>query len=133
MTLLTRASDAKIEAVSAVYAPQLAGDLYAGEDLDPVAPCHIEADGLVYMSNATAADADANIDGWTMKGYSTGQPVTLFGPGVIAKYSDGGLTPGDTYYVGATDGRLDDAPTTGDPNGCARAKDESHIRIFRAH
>lgn len=131
MALVTRASDADIDMTSALYAPQIA-DLIAGEDLDPVAPCRIDAgDGLVYMSNATAADANAALDGFTPRAVKEGQPVTLFGVGTRFRYSAGGLTPGARYYMGATDGRLDTAATTGDAVGVAKAINDSDIRIVR--
>jgi hypothetical protein len=131
MALVARSSKANIGVANAQYAPQVAGNLYAGEALDPVAPAHIEADGLVYLSNATAADADAEIDGWTARAYAAGDPVTLIGRGARAKYSDGNLTPGARYYLAATDGRLDTAPTPGDSQGVAKAIDANDIRLIR--
>lgn len=131
MSLVTRVSNANIDMSSGLYAPQIA-DLIAGEALDVAAPCHIDAtDGLVYMSNGTAADADAAIDGFTPRAVASGEPVTLFGLGTRFRYSDGNLTPGAKYYLGATDGRLDTAATTGDAVGVAKAINAYDIRIIR--
>ena len=130
MTLLVRSSSANIDASTAQFANQITG-LVAGEDLDVCAPCHIHTDGLVYMSNATSANADAELAGFTPRAAKSGQPVTLFGAGARFKYSDGNLTPGATYYMGATDGRLDDTATTGDSVGVAQAIDAYDIRITR--
>lgn len=131
MALVTRSTDADIDMTSALYAPQLPG-LIAGEALDAAAPCHISAtDGKVYMSNATAADADAEVDGVNPVAALAGQPVTLFGASARFFYSDGNLTPGATYYLAATDGRLDDAATTGDAVGIAKAVDAYVLRVTR--
>lgn len=131
MSLITRSSSADVDTTSAMYANKFAG-LIAGEALDPVAPCRIHTDGLVYMSNGGADDANANIDGFSPpRAVAAGQPVTLFGVGTRFKYSDGNLTPGATFYIGATDGRLDDAATTGDAVGVAKAIDAYDIRIVR--
>lgn len=130
MSLVTRSSSAGIDISSAQFAPQIP-DLIAGEDLDMAAPCHIlAADGLVYMSNATAADADAALDGFTARPVKAGEPVTLFGKGTRFQYGSG-LTPGATLYMGATDGRLDTAATTGDANGVAKVINATDIRIVR--
>lgn len=131
MAAVTKASDADLEMGSAMYAPQIA-DLVAGEDLDKLAICHIDqSDGKVYMSNATAADADAEVDGITPRDVDSGEPVTLFGVGVRFRYSAGSLTPGATYYLGTADGGLDDAATTGDAVGVAKAINEYDLRLIR--
>lgn len=131
MTLVTRSSLASIDISSAKRAPQIA-DLIAGEDIDIAAPCHIDAsDGKVYMSNGTAADADAAVDGFAGRNASSGEPVTLFGNGVRFKYAASGLTPGATYFLGATDGRLDTAATTGDAVGVAKAINATDVRVVR--
>lgn len=139
MALITRSSNADFDAVSASVAPQISGSpedlggaLIAGEALDAVSPCYIKAsDGAVYMSNGTSANEAAKIDGFNMKPRAAGQTVTLVGKGAVAYYSDGSLTPGARYYIGATKGRLDAAATTGDAVGVAAAIDEYHIRVTR--
>lgn len=130
MSLLTRSASASPDANNIMYAQKVAGDLYAGEALDAVAPCYIKSDGLVYMSNGTSANAAAAMDGVTPQAYAAGEAVTLHNFG---RYRYGtGLTPGATYYIGATKGRLDTAATTGDAVGVARAINATDIRFTRA-
>lgn len=124
---------ARITTVTADYAhlhevqrtPNLNG-LVAGEALLAGAPCHIEGDGMVYMSNGTAANADAVVVGWTIKPYVVGEPVTLFGDGTVMEYGSG-LTPGARYFLATTDGRLDTAATTGGTTAIAVALDAKRI------
>ena len=133
MTTVTRSLQADMEGTSAIYAPRIS-DLIAGEDLNKAAPCRIDpTDGMVYMSNASAADANATLDGFTPRPVKAGQPVTLFGVATRFRYSDGNLTPGQMLYLGTADGELDDAPTTGDADGVAKAINTSDIRIIRDH
>lgn len=120
MALVTRGSNARVDASSAQFAPQISGDLLAGEALDAVAPCYIKAsDGKVYMSNGTAANEAAGCDGFTPRSYLAGEAVTLYGPGTKFEYATG-MTIGK-LYIGATAGRLDTATTTGDATGVAKA------------
>lgn len=131
MALVTRSSTPDIDISSAQYAPQIPAQV-AGEALDPVAPCYIGTDGKVYMSNGTAADANAAVDGFSPPySVAAGEAVTLMGKGTRYRYADSGLTPGQKLYVGATDGRLDDAATIGDANGVAKAINATDIRVIR--
>jgi hypothetical protein len=131
MALVTRAADASPDASTAQFAPQIP-DLIAGEAIDPVAPCRIDAsDGMVYMSNGTAADANARVDGFSARKAAAGQPVTLLGHGTRFRYAASGLTPGARLYVGATAGRLDDGATTGDAVGVAKVINATDIRVVR--
>lgn len=130
MALVTPIANITVEPVTArhVYRnPNLIG-LVAGEALLAAAPCHIESDGMVYMSNGTADNADAVVDGFTGKPYVAGEPVTLYGDGAIFEYA-AGLTPGAKLYLGTTDGRLDTSTTTGDSQGIAKALDAKHIQV----
>jgi hypothetical protein len=103
------------------------------EALDAAAPCYIKAsDNKIYMSNGTSANEAAEIDGFTGKSYTAGEPVTLFGEGTIFEYAASGLTGGVPLYIGATAGRLDTATTTGDSTGVARTINATHIRVTRA-
>jgi hypothetical protein len=134
MALVTVASDASLDADSAMRTPHvLAGDLFAGEALLACAPCYIkQSDGKVYMSNGTAATEPAGFDGFTPKAYAVGDAVALYGIGVMMRYSNGALTPGQKLYIAATAGRLDTTATTGDAVGVARAINASDIRVTRA-
>lgn len=129
MALVTRASDANMDMTTGSKIPTITGVL-AAEDLDIAAPCHINSSGTVEMSNATAANADAKVQGFTPRAVKSGQPVTLFGPGTRFRYAASGLTPGNTLYLGATDGRLDDGATTGDSTGVAVAVSATDIVVM---
>lgn len=131
MALITRASTASMDVSTGMFAPQITG-LMAGEVLDVAAPCYIKSsDGLVYMSNGTAATEPAEIIGFTARAVAAiGQPVTLFGKGARFSYGTG-LTPGDILYIGATAGRLDSAATTGDAVGVAQVLTATDIRVTR--
>lgn len=129
MALVTRSADASMDVSTGQFAPQITG-LYAGEDIDPAAPCYINSDGKVYMSNGTAANAAAAVDGFCPRSAKSGQPVTIFGEGTRFKYGSG-LTPGATLYVGATKGRLDTAATTGDSTGCVKCVNTTDIVVLR--
>lgn len=130
MALITRATTVSMDASTAMFAPQITG-LIAGEDLLAGAPVYIKSsDGLVYMSNGTAANEAAEIVGFTPRAVKSGQPLTVFGKGTRFNYATG-LTPGDKYYIGATAGRLDTATTTGDSVGVAQAITSTDIRVIR--
>lgn len=125
-------ANASLDASTGMFAAQITG-LFAGEDLDPAAPCWIDDDdGRVYMSNGTAAGEAAGFVGFTPRAAQAGQPVTLFSVGARFHYSAAGLTPGQKLYIAATAGRLDDAPTTGGQFAVARAIDPSDIQCIRA-
>lgn len=135
MALVTRLSTASPDTISAMRAPCIPASLgiVAGEDLGPAAPCYIKSsDGKVYMTDATTTGAASAVDGWTLQSYDAGQPVTLYGAGLIFEYAASGLTPGATLYAGATAGRLDTGETTGDTVGVAKAISATHIRVTRA-
>lgn len=131
MTAVVKSSSADGDMTSLLYANQIA-DLIAGEALTIASPCYIDAtDGKAYMSNGTAADASAKIDGFTVRPVASGEPCTLFGVGARFKYSDALLTPGATYYLGTADGGLDTAATTGDAVGVAQAINTNDLRVVR--
>ena len=131
MALITPAADPSPDGSTAQYAPQIA-DLIAGEDILACAPCRIDGStGMVYMSNGTAANANAGVDGVSARSAKTGQPITLFGHGTRFRYANKTLTPGQRLYVAATAGRLDDTATTGDAVGVAKAITDSDIRVIR--
>lgn len=130
MALITRATNASMDASTGMFAPQITG-LVAGEDLDAAAPCYIKSsDGKVYMSNGAAANEAAEVVGFTPRAVNSGEPVTLFGHGARFRYGTG-LTPGNILYIGATAGRLDAAATTGDAVGVAQVITSTDIRVTR--
>lgn len=133
MALVTRSSDAHVDASTAAVGPHISGqpgaDLIAGEDLTAVAACRIHTDGKVYMSDGSAADAEAKVDGFTPISYKAGMPVTLYGPGVRFGYSTG-MTPGANLYLDTTDGALNTVATTGGTVVIARAVTATDIIIM---
>lgn len=129
MALVTRSSDASMDVSTGQFAPQITG-LYAGEALDAAAPCYIKSDGKVWMSNGTAANAAAAVDGFTPRAVKSGEPCTIFGEGARFHYGSG-LTPGATLYLGATAGRLDAAATTGDSTGIVKVVSATDIVVLR--
>lgn len=130
MALITRSSTASGDTTHLIKVPQISADVYAGEALDAVAPCYIKgSDGMVYMSNGTAANEAAKFDGFTARAVASGQPVTLYGIGARFGYGSG-LTPGAPYFVAATAGRLDTAATIGGLVAIARAINATDIRVI---
>lgn len=130
MSLITRSALASPDASTAQFAPQITGKI-AGEAIDPCAPCYIKAsDGLVYMTDATAAGEASRKDGFSAQAVASGNPITLYGVGTRFHYGSG-LTIGTNLFAGATAGRLDNAPTVGDWAGCALVISASEIVITR--
>jgi hypothetical protein len=109
MALLTRIAQASGDTTHLIKVPQISGDEYAGEDLDPVAACYKKAsDGLWYMSDGTAVAEAARCMGFTARAVKAGQPVTIYRVGYGS-----GMAIGTQLFVAATKGRLDTAATTG--------------------
>jgi hypothetical protein len=130
MALITRSSTASGDTTHLMKVPQISGDLYAGEALDPCAPCYIKAsDGLVYMSNGTAVNEAARMMGFTARAVAVGQPVTLYRIGARFGYGSA-LTIGALYFVAATAGRLDTAATTGGLVAVAEAISATDIQVI---
>lgn len=131
MATLTRSSSASGDTTHLMKVPQISGDLYAGEALDPCAPCYRKAsDGLVYMSNGTAVAEAARCMGFTARAVAAGQPVTLYRAGARFGYGTG-LTIGALLYVSATAGRLDDAATTGGLVAVAEVISSTDIQVIQ--
>lgn len=130
MALLTRVTGASGDTTHLQKVPQVSGDLYAGEALDPVAACYIKAsDGKVYMSNGTAVAEAARCMGFTARAVAADQPVTLYRIGARFRYGTG-LTIGTLYFVAATAGRLDTAATTGGLVAIAEAITATDIQVI---
>lgn len=122
---------AHFDTSQAMYAPQITGNMVAGENIDPVSPCYIKAaDGKVYMTDGTAANEAAKVDGWAGKAYKTGQSITLLGIGARFRFSAGTLTPGANLFAGVGKGTLADAATTGGLTPIARAINATDIRAI---
>ena len=134
MTVVVKTASPSIDANQAEQV--VAGNLYAGEDLNAVSPCYIKgSDGKVYMSSGAASNEAAKFHGFVARETLLGEPVTLFGQGSRFKYSSG-MTPGATLYIAAADvyteaGNLDTATTTGDTKGTAFAVNGTDIVVCR--
>lgn len=131
MALVTVASDASMDTSTGSFAPQITGDLYAGEDLFALAAVQLKSDGKVWLANATAADSNAVFLGIVPELYKSGEAVAVYSLGACFRYAASGLTPGAKLYLGATAGRLDTAATTGDAVGTARCITATDIQITR--
>lgn len=130
MADVTRVAGASMDASTGMFAPQITGNLYAGEALAACAPCYIKAaDGKVYQSNGTAANEAAKFDGMTPEAYAVGDAIALFGVGARFRYGSA-MTPGQPLFVSATAGVLSDAATTGGTVPIARAISATDIRII---
>jgi hypothetical protein len=130
MALLARVASPSGDTTHLIKVPQISGDEYAGEDLDAVAACYKKAaDGLWYMSNGTAVNEAARCMGFTPRAVKLGQAVTIYRLGARFGYGTG-LTIGAFYYVAATAGRLDTAPTTGGLVAIAEAITPTDIQVI---
>jgi hypothetical protein len=104
--------------------------LIAGEDIFAGAACRIDDDGMVYLSSANAANANADVHGWAWRTVKQGGAITL-GFHERMMYGDS-LTPGAPLYLSADNtkkGRLDTAPGTGSPLPCAFVMEDGQ-RIY---
>ena len=136
MALVTKSSKCSPDTRSAQVAPVYSGgpgeEFLAGEAISAGSPCYMDpADGLIYLCDATANDEKAVVMGWAAKDRAAGQVIDLLGIGTIFNYDeDGGLTPGDLFYLATTAGRLDDAAQTGHPAPVAQAISSKLIRVL---
>lgn len=130
MAAVTKATDAHIDANTAMYAGHVAGDLVAGEALTACAFCYIKAsDGKVYMTTGAAATEVSRCAGVTPKAVAIGQVVDLLSAPLRMRYSTA-MTPGALLYL-STAGGLQDSASTGDTTGIAQAINATDIRLVR--
>lgn len=85
--------------------------LLAGEALTAYAPCYIKSDGKVWLSNGTAANAAAKVDGYAARATVVNEAVTVL-KNIRVRYG-AAMTPGTRVYLSATAGTLSDAATVG--------------------
>jgi hypothetical protein len=131
MADVVKDANASMDTITAQDAPQLSGNLYAGEAIAAMDACYVAADGKAYRSNGTAANIAAHFDGFCPRAAGIGQPVSLYSLGIRARYSNALLTPGTDLYLSATTpGGLSDTATTGGTIPVARAYDASNIRCI---
>lgn len=131
MALVTKSTTLSVDTNSIDNSNRLSG-LIAGEAIAAGDVCRIHSDGTVMLTNATALNASAYVDGIAAGAADLGQPVTLLRQGARIKYGSG-LTPAAILYAGATAGRLDTATTTGDAVGVAKVVSATDIVIIRAN
>jgi hypothetical protein len=130
-TIVTKSANASVDATTGMVAPQVSQKILGEDIASPMTPLTMHADGMLYRATAAAANANARIFGWSTRAGKAGQPMTVYGVGVVGKYSDEGLTPGNILFLGETAGTLSSIATTGDAVGCAQAIDASNIRVTR--
>lgn len=131
MADVVRDVQASMDTITAQDAPQLSGNLFAGEALAAMDACYIKAsDGKVYRSNGTGANEAAKFDGFCPRAVAVGGPVSLYSNGIRARYATATMTPGANLFVSATPGALADAASTGGTVPIARAYDSSNIRCI---
>lgn len=126
MALIAKSGTPSLASTRVGQEHRIAG-LLAGEAIAAGDACYIAADGTVMRSNGTAADAAAAFRGMAAGAAASGEAVTLY-RNVTFHYGSG-LTPGASFYVGATAGRLDDAATTGGTDEVAYAVDATRIFV----
>jgi hypothetical protein len=132
MAVQAKASDVMLDMATGQNAPQVAGDLIAGEDLAAGDSVYIKAaDGKVWRTNGTAATEPAGFWGLVARNVKTGRAVTIFGLGTRFRYGTG-MTPNTKLYVAATAGALDTAPTVGGTVAVARTVNDTDIVIISA-
>lgn len=128
MALIAKSGTPSLATALPCAANQVGSGLRAGEAIAAGDSCYIKgADGLVWRSNGTGANEAARCDGLAAKAAAAGEAVTLYTD--VEFHYGSGLTPGAPYYVGATAGRLDTAPTTGGITPVAFAVDATRIRV----
>ncbi len=130
MSNILKSDSASMDVNSGMKAPVIAG-LYAGEDIDSVAPCYIGSDGKVYMSVSTQTTISgiADVHGFAPKATISGMPVSLYGAGARFEYGSS-LTPGAYLYVSSTAGKLADAKVAELDSPCALVVTETDIVVM---
>lgn len=104
--------------------------LIAGEAIAAGDACYVKSDGKIWLSDGSAADALAVVDGFAQAAAAANEPVTI-GWGVRMKYA-AGMTPGTPYYLSTDPGALSDAATTGGTKVIARAVDATRLEVTRS-
>ncbi len=108
---------------------QVGSGLVAGVAIAAFDACYIHSDGTVRLSNGTAADTLAEVDGYAAHASASGEPVTLL-EGIDVRYG-AGLTPGTKLYLSAaTAGALADAATTGGSAPIGKVLDATRVRLW---
>lgn len=128
MTLVAKSGTPSLATLTPDHSCQVGSGLRAGAAIAAGDACYIASTGLVHPSDGTSANAAAQADGIAAAAASSGEAVTLYHN--VEFHYGSGLTPGARYYVAATAGRLDTAPTTGGIAIVAMAVDATRIRFW---
>lgn len=131
MATLAKSGTPSLSTPTPGYEHRLPSGFYAGEAIAAGDPCYIKSDGKIWLSNGTAANAAAVVDGFAAQAYAVGDAVTLLW-GVHFNYGSG-MTPGTPFYVGTTGGTLSDAATTGGTVPVARAIDATRLFVTKSY
>ncbi len=110
-------------------AHQVGSGLKSGAAIGAGDPCYIKAaDGLVYKSIGTTADAAAKVDGWAAGASASGEAVTLLTD--VDFYYGAAMTPGDRLYISLTAGTIQNATSAGGTGPIGKVIDASRIRVW---
>ncbi len=133
MAALTAPTRVSLSTLNPPNTCQMAG-LIAGEALNEGSLCYIKSDGNVWMSDGSAADAEAGVIGITLDAVSVGEAVTLWFDVDIIYQTASTLTVGAKLYLSATEGVLDTAATTGGTAHIAYVKDATNkiVRLYQS-
>ncbi|SRR6266567_1890432 len=106
--------------------------LYAGEAIAGGDACYINsADGKLWRSIGTAANAAAEVDGYAACDAAVGDPLTLYF-GIRFQYG-ASLTPGSFAYLDTVAGGLSTTATTGGTAKIGRVIDATRIDLRRSY
>ena len=104
--------------------------LLAGEAIAAGDACYIKSDGKVWLSDGSAADALAAVDGFAAKAAAVGEAVTLVFD-VNFRYG-AGMTPGTRIYLSVNPGAIADAASTGGTAPIGFVVDATRIRVWQS-
>ena len=104
--------------------------LLAGEAIAAGDACYIKSDGKVWLSDGSAADALAKVDGFAAKAAAVGEAVTLVFD-VNFRYG-AGMTPGARIYLSVNAGAIADAASTGGTAPIGFVVDATRIRVWQS-
>lgn len=115
------------DTTTAHFATQVTGCV-TGEPIDVNTPLELRADGRLYK--ASGQGTFVGVSPRTAK--TASQALTAHGVGQRFHASDAGsLTPGKTYYLGATAGQISDTATAVDAQGAFVAVDKRDLMVVR--
>jgi hypothetical protein len=110
----------------------IVSELFAGEALAKLDAVRIDSDGTVMKAVSTQCtiSGEADFDGIVDRVYATGQPVTIFGQGVVCRYATG-MTPGMPLWVSSNAGLLSDAKVASADEPVAKAISATDIKVIK--